>query len=137
MSEALVPPGPGLVPSDRPRHQFYGRHGDIKPLNLLWFPNPRDPDDMGTIKICDFGEGEFSSTESSMRDSNSIAYTPSYRPPECDHGDPEINISATYDTWTLGCLFLEFVTWYIGGWELLDEFEQSRRSRNAYPAAPP
>jgi hypothetical protein len=24
--------------------------------------------------------------------------------------------------WTLGCLYLEFITWLIGGWDLVDSF---------------
>lgn len=105
-------------------HHFFGRHGDIKPLNLLWFPNS-GKGSMGAIKISDFGEGEFSTTKSYQTSSNEVAYTPSYRPPECDYPNPEM-ITATYDTWTLGCLFLEFATWYVGGQELLRKFEQSR-----------
>ncbi|KAK3346550.1 kinase-like domain-containing protein, partial [Lasiosphaeria hispida] len=108
-------------------HQFFGRHGDIKPLNLLWFPQSRDSREMRIIKISGFGEGEFNKTELTRRSPNSIAYTPTYRPPECDHPDLEIQVSATYDTWPLGCLYLEFVTWFVGGWEKVHEFERSRR----------
>ncbi|KAK4229594.1 kinase-like domain-containing protein [Podospora fimiseda] len=105
----------------------YGHHGDIKPMNLLWFPDSSSPPrNMGTIKISDFGEGGFSSTESSSHSTNSIGCTPSYRPPECDREEEQIEISDTYDTWTLGCLFLEFITWFIGGWKLLHEFEKLR-----------
>ncbi|KAK4212293.1 hypothetical protein QBC37DRAFT_288270 [Rhypophila decipiens] len=112
-------------------HHFFGRHGDIKPLNLLWFPEDKKSP-MGIIKISDFGEGEFSSTPQSDlmgAPDATFAYTPSYRPPECDHPHPEmIVITSMYDTWTLGCLFLEFATWYVGGRDLLSRFERSRRT---------
>jgi len=50
----------------------------------------------------------------------------SYRPPECDiHGG---RIGQSYDIWTLGCLYLEFVTWLLGGWDLIKLFEEKRSS---------
>ena len=30
--------------------------------------------------------------------------------------------------WTLGCVYLEFVTWMIGGWSLVKEFTNVRRA---------
>lgn len=105
-------------------HKFFGRHGDIKPQNLLWFPGTTD---LGIVKISDFGEGEFNKSQSAHRSTDSISYTPSYRPPECDDPAGEVEIhSATFDTWSLGCLYLEFITWYIGGWQFVLEFERSR-----------
>jgi len=108
------------------RHTFFGRHGDIKPQNLLWFP---DTTDLGIVKITDFGEGEFNKSQSARRSTDSISYTPSYRPPECDDPTGEIEMqSATFDTWSLGCLYLEFITWYIGGWKFVLEFDKSRHA---------
>jgi serine/threonine protein kinase len=34
----------------------HGRHGDLKPENILWFKNYTCADDMGVLKISDFGE---------------------------------------------------------------------------------
>ncbi|KAK0648737.1 kinase-like domain-containing protein [Cercophora newfieldiana] len=107
------------------KHQFHGVHGDIKPSNILWFP---DPQGRGTLKITDFGTGEFNDTESTARPSNSVPFTPPYRPPErALDSDDEIDISWTYDVWMLGCLYLEFGTWYVGGYAMLDAFSQSRK----------
>ena len=50
----------------------------------------------------------------------------SYRPPECDLKGGKIGQS--YDIWTLGCLYLEFITWLLGGWELVKAFEEKRMS---------
>ncbi|KAI3336767.1 kinase-like domain-containing protein [Xylariaceae sp. AK1471] len=131
----IAPEQPGLSRAPRlelnqAHHRFYGLHGDIKPSNLLWFPNCADQNGMGTIKISDFGTGEFSRTKSTRRPSDSISYTPSYQAPEGNNPGPEISMSSSYDIWTLGCLFLEFITWYIGGWKLLKEFQQRRRRSN-------
>ncbi|KAF4625921.1 hypothetical protein G7Y89_g12242 [Cudoniella acicularis] len=102
-------PGPGRIARE-PRFVF-GRHGDIKPTNLLWFPNPRDSKDKGTIKISDSGTGEFSAINFAPSKSSSVSHSPRYRPPECDLPDPAIDNS--YDVWTLSCLYLEFITWFV------------------------
>lgn len=31
-------------------------------------------------------------------------------------------IGRSYDIWTMGCLYLEFIAWLLGGWELVREF---------------
>jgi serine/threonine protein kinase len=115
----------GGVVKTRTSRIVFGRHGDIKPTNLLWFPDSVDSTGMGTIKICDFGAGEFSTNVSSPSAASSISHSPPYRPPEFDQQDSMINNS--YDVWTLGCLYLEFITWFMGGSELLLEFEAGRR----------
>ncbi|KAI0410238.1 kinase-like domain-containing protein [Xylaria grammica] len=96
---------------------FYGVHGDIKPSNLLWFPDCNEED---------FGSGNFSTTMKVRRASALLGFTATYSPPECSFTDDEVEISAEYDVWTMGCLFLEFVTWYIGGWNAVVEFKKQR-----------
>jgi len=52
-------------------------------------------------------------------------FSPSYRPPDCDL--PGVNISVKYDIWTLGCLFLDFLTWYLLGFNAVEtEFSGAR-----------
>ena len=52
--------------------------------------------------------------------------TPTYRPPECDmHGG---SVSRSFDIWSYGCVLLEFVTWYLGGPDLLVSFVQKRKT---------
>jgi serine/threonine protein kinase len=120
-----------LEPKASRPYRFHGIHGDIKPSNILWFPG-RTKDDKGTLKIADFGAGDFNSTEHSRRPPDSISLTLSYRPPEYDSpkdpNDPlgDVQVSPAYDIWALGCLYLEFITWYMGGRDLLDEFQSSR-----------
>lgn len=99
----------------------YGRHGDLKPENILWFSDP----DGGTLKISDFGLSEYSTLHrKSYKPRSRVATSMSYRPPECDLKGGQIGQS--YDIWTLGCLYLEFITWLLGGWDLVKNFERKR-----------
>lgn len=103
---------------------LYGRHGDIKPENVLWFRDTNKEDNMGTLKITDFGLTEFSRHSKTYKSRSKLAVSPSYRPPECDlEGVP---IGRSYDIWTLGCLYLEMVAWLLGGWKLVQSFHNKR-----------
>jgi len=103
----------------------FGRHGDLKPENILWF----DDAEGGLLKISDFGLSEYSTIHSkSYKRKSSVATSMSYRPPECDLNGGKIGQS--YDIWTLGCLYLEFITWLLGGWELVKDFERGRMSHD-------
>ncbi|KAK0724529.1 kinase-like domain-containing protein [Lasiosphaeris hirsuta] len=120
-----------VLPSpDAPRrHKFHGAHGDVKPSNILWFPGPTAN---GTLKITDFGAGDYSDTESTRRSSDPVPFTPSYQPPERALDiDDEIDVSWAYDVWRLGCVYSEFATWYGGGYPMVDKFTRSRRPAHA------
>ncbi|KAI0547877.1 kinase-like domain-containing protein [Xylaria curta] len=95
--------------------QLLGCHGDIKPQNLLWF---RDHQELhgGTIRISAFGQAE--------SNTGNVAHSPTYRPPECNPASRVVR--HTYDIWSLGCVFLEFATWLLGGWRLVAEFRDKR-----------
>jgi serine/threonine protein kinase len=108
-----------------PGRKLYGRHGDIKPQNILLFKDPEDPEGRGILKICDFGQAELHSAHSrSNRPNTDVAISLFYRPPECDIKGG--TISRSYDIWTLGCLYLEFVAWMLGGWSLVTIFARQR-----------
>ena len=104
-------------------------HTDIKPENILCF-RQRTVEGNGeeasyTLKLADFGSAvhvDMNTTFTSQR----VAHTKTYRPPE--HDVPG-NISAKYDIWCLGCLYLDFVTWAIRGWEGVQRFEENRLQR--------
>lgn len=101
--------------------QRYGRHGDLKPENILWFSDTEG----GILKISDFGLSEYSTDHSkAYRPKSKVATSMSYRAPECDLKGGQVGPS--YDIWTLGCLYLEFVTWLLGGWDLIKKFEKKR-----------
>ncbi|EQB54133.1 protein kinase [Colletotrichum gloeosporioides Cg-14] len=98
--------------------QRYGRHGDLKPENILWFKDPdgKSHHNIGVLKISDFGLTRFHSKRSvSERESQrTVGFSNTYRAPEIDL---KTGINQHYDIWTLGCLYLEFITWFMGGWE--------------------
>lgn len=95
----------------------FGRHGDIKPSNILWYCGAQrgDRDDdagMGTLKLADFGAAEFHSEHTMETPANQAINTPSHRAPEYETGKP---ISPSVDVWSLGAVLLELVVWYMGG----------------------
>lgn len=111
----------------RPPKQLYGTHGDIKPQNILWFRDPHDETDKGILKISDFGLTEFSADNSkSYKPNINVAGSPDYRPPEVDNEGGIIGRS--YDIWSLGCLYLELITWLLGGCVLVEKFRRDRHS---------
>lgn len=98
--------------------QQFGRHGDIKPENILWLKKD------GTLKVADFGLGRFHSRDSRSKvDPQTVPASPTYVPPELALG---VKVSRAYDIWSLGCMFLEFITWILAGAETIEEFSDFR-----------
>ncbi|CZR52310.1 uncharacterized protein PAC_02187 [Phialocephala subalpina] len=63
----------------------YGRHGDIKPDNILWFRSSSD--DKGILVVTDLGLSDIHREQSkSGIPRYNIAKVPGYQPPECDLG---------------------------------------------------
>ena len=102
--------------------RMYTRHGDIKPENILWYAKP--PPSKGRLVITDFGL-----TDCHQRDSRSaippgsIGGSPTYEPPEVEL---KLKVSRAYDIWTLGCVYLEFITWLLCGSDTLEKFPDAR-----------
>lgn len=117
--------GSGTDPSRQ--IQLFGRHGDIKLQNVLWFRNPSNEGDMGILKITDFGLAEFKTSRAQIYQGRShLTFSPPYQPPECDmHGG---RVGQSHDIWSLGCLYLELIAWSLGGWELVKSFQEARIS---------
>ncbi|KAM0496295.1 hypothetical protein ACHAP8_007556 [Fusarium lateritium] len=107
----------------------YGRHGDMKPENILWFPDSNDPDG-GVLKISDLGQAQLHSTISKTRRESNGIHTLTYRPPESDI-EPYL-IRQSGDIWSFGCIILEFITWALGSWVLVEEFKTKRASEDQY-----
>lgn len=111
---------------------LYGRHGDLKPENILWTKGDSqtaglktDMEKVGLLRIADFGLARFHRLESrSVVDPKTVAGTAAYVPPEVFLERP---ISRAYDIWSLGCIFLEFITWLVLGAEGLFHFTSVRR----------
>lgn len=114
------------IPEDRSKGlHLFGRHGDIKPQNILWF---RDQDiEGGTLKITDFGITEFSRHALVDRKGRgSLACTRTYAPPESRLDLYAEHLSPLYDIWSLGCVYLEFLAWWFGGWSRVEDFAKKR-----------
>jgi len=112
-----------LVDDARP----FGRHGDMKPENILWFKDERldnEESSIGVLKIADFGFADFHSEHSrSIRRSLVGGFTDTYKAPEYDTNQP---ISPKYDIWSFGCILLQFIVWYLRGWDGVDAFSKDR-----------
>ncbi|KAI0448673.1 kinase-like protein [Xylaria acuta] len=109
------------------RPNLKGRHGDIKPANILRYApraGSQDPK-YGVLKIADFGLTRFHENHSYRREYiNGLLATRTYRAPE---GDLSGEISYLWDLWPLGCLYLEFLTWLLQGWDAVNAFSEERR----------
>ena len=110
---------------DENSHELYGRHGDVKAENTLWFEREN------ILVMTDFGLGRLHSKISASDDTKSLERTATYRAPEFDTEDGRI--SRACDIYSLGCMFLEFVTWHLEGWESVhDGFPQYRFERDHF-----
>ena len=105
--------------------ELYGRHGDFKPQNILWFSSDPDvKDQRGILKITDFGLGRFHGRDSrSKSEPHNKRHSETYEPPELRLGQ---EVSRAYDFWSLGCVYLEFVTWLLKGYQGIEQFSAER-----------
>lgn len=111
---------------------MFGRHGDLKPENILLFrqpckegPSALSEFNLGRLVISDFGLTSFHQQPASVQTkARTLARSPTYRPPECDIGDQIV--SQRFDIWSLGCVLLEFATWFLAGWDSVEEFSYKR-----------
>jgi serine/threonine protein kinase len=128
LSPILSPKSNSLIVEKN--EEKYGRHGDLKPENILWFENEEGKEDHveGLLVIADFGLGRFHRLESRSRvDPATIGGTATYAPPEVQLGS---RVSRAYDIWSLACVYLEFATWLVGGWQDLIAFGDARAEVN-------
>jgi serine/threonine protein kinase len=112
----------------------HGLHGDLKPDNVLHYKNWTEVGEtLGILQITDFGLSSFHYTQSAedivLRRGTSV-----YRPPEAAILSP---LSASFDTWSLGCLFIEFLTWLVKGPEGLASFRNARLGSQGFVASHP
>ncbi|KAK3374516.1 kinase-like domain-containing protein, partial [Lasiosphaeria ovina] len=104
----------------------YGIHGDVKPQNILHFKDEHNEYDC--LVICDFGFTRYHSKDSRSA-ASPAGNTRTYRAPEYDkmNNDQEPAISRACDLWALGCVYLEFMVWYLEGYHAMNhEFTQER-----------
>lgn len=108
--------------------QIHGRHGDIKPQNILWFSDHVNEYNRGVLKITDFGVTAFHTCRTTKVLARYVQVTRTYAAPEIDVSEPhcEAYVSRPFDIWSLGCVYLEFITWIVLGHETLKEFARCR-----------
>ena len=119
-AEALTPKNGGKHLDVKDNAHKSGRHGDIKPKNILWFEEAGGP----VLKLCDFGLTKFHRKVSEFQQYETLLGSRTYRAPEFDLTN---GVSPMYDMWALGCVFLEFISWYLLGYqEGIVNFSQER-----------
>lgn len=116
-------------PSDDPISEENGRHGDLRPQNILLFLD-RQPGGLGTLCITDCGLAKIHElrTDNRVQGTNTSGGDQQYAPPGCRKGTKR---SRKYDIWSLGCLYLEFVTWILGGMEEIERFQKERNTKHS------
>lgn len=103
------------TPKSSPQQKrLLGRHGDIKPGNILWFKDPSAS--KGRLVLSDFTLMRFHA-EGSNRETTMarIGGTGTYRAPEVTVMAGK-HVSQKYDVWSLGCVFLEFISCHLVGY---------------------
>lgn len=109
------------------------RHGDVKPENILIFDG--DTKTGPFLVVADVGIAKYHAFETSERkakgiDTTNRTGTGRYEPPEIELYQPQ-TISRKYDSWSLGCVLLEFVIWLLHGSDGQASFEKERREAKA------
>jgi len=103
----------------------WGRHGDIRPPNVLWFQSTTER--FGTLVLSDMGLSTFNRIVSRSNQSKKpIHEIPVYHPPEAMVKGGKIN--RKFDVWSLGCLLLEMIAWVLGNNEYRVMLENKRKA---------
>ena len=121
----------GLTEALAEIHKTGSRHGDLKPSNILHFTGAKSQ--FGILKIADFGVSRTHERATGFREAATIttASTYAYEAPEAY--DPNLKRfprSRRYDSWSMGCIILEFVIWLLYDYKALSSFEYAREFRD-------
>ena len=112
------------TPSDQAFNNC-GIHGDLKPENILYFSNWEGVNnEFGILQIADFGTARYHSDVSVNHVSPHIRRWHPYCSPEVEL---PWHIDQSVDVWALGCLFLDFVVWFLYDHKGIAEFKESRK----------
>lgn len=109
-----------LPPTAQSEQELFGRHGDLKPTNILWFPDSHSRGCHGILKIADFGSAEFTTSRTKH---GKAPYSRTYQSPEYGLSTEH---SIACDIWALGCIYLECATWFFGGSTAILKFNKQR-----------
>ncbi|KAK7219957.1 hypothetical protein V2G26_007960 [Clonostachys chloroleuca] len=103
-------------------HQQNIRHGDIKPHNILHFPQKGPRSASGRLVVADVGISKFHQEYTADRRYTSTTQcTVMYQPPEVKNR----RRSRLFDYWSLGCVLLEFTIWIYDSYGGLCNFRKS------------
>lgn len=107
-------------------HEKAGRHGDLKPDNILCFVDPHGKE---MLQIADMGLTTFHDTEADTvqrRAAMKRTYTPSghrrYEPPPEPTKIQHEARSRGYDIWSMGCILIELLVWLTSGYQAVKAF---------------
>ncbi|KAI9170776.1 protein kinase [Paramyrothecium foliicola] len=112
---------------------LYGRHGDIKAKNTLWFAGGSGSP-LSVLTLADFGLGRLHTKVSrSKQNPNLLDKDGTYKAPEFDLPEGQGLVSPVSDVFSLGCVFLEHISWYLLGYEaVIKDFPDARMAPDAY-----
>ncbi|KAI1081485.1 kinase-like domain-containing protein [Whalleya microplaca] len=118
--------------------EYHAHHCDLKPKNILIFFDESKGIFRGTLRIADAGLVKFHqqiTTKRQVGTSMAMIATIDYAPPEALEEVQGSKRSRKFDMWSLGCIFLEFITWVLGGSGEIKTFRDGRQS--SYPTGFP
>lgn len=116
------------VLSQRTDSNRYGRHGDIKPGNFLFFCDSSYPG--FELVLADFGLGRLHSKVSKSMQPPNVSRTATYAAPEYDIEGGLL--SPRSDIFSLGCVLLEHMVWLFDGFAAVEVFTDERMSQGYY-----
>jgi serine/threonine protein kinase len=114
----------GLANALRTLHSLNFRHGDLKPDNILHFT-----DGVDALVIADVGVSKIHKVATDIRRGETLnqATTKAYQGPDvCVDAYYQRPRARTYDIWSLGCIYLEFVIWLMYGYDAVGAFRDIR-----------
>ncbi|KAF1849885.1 kinase-like protein [Cucurbitaria berberidis CBS 394.84] len=127
---AVSGPNPNLLSIPQQPSSRTGYIHDIKPDNILVFIYDQNGKKQYWLRLSDFSCANVrdlvKSVSGQKRDSwrtDNKKSTPNYRAPEYLQDE---KISRPYDLWSLGCVYLELLVWFMEGYEALVQFRSAR-----------
>lgn len=124
-----------LQQSHQSSSEYHYRHGDIKPENILCFPE-QGGSQIGRLVISDLGSAQHHSVATRRRErtGDKAWATKMYEPPESETKKLDAS-SRRYDIWSMGCVTTEFMVWLLYGFEELTKFRASIEGEKGVPAS--
>lgn len=104
-------------------------HADLKPENILCYSSFDGGARSLTLRLADLGEATRVDNGVEIGAAQ-VPHTKTYRPPE---QNPLGLIGFNYDIWCLGCLYLDFITWFLYGRKGVEDFRTAREREKDDP----